>query len=151
MYPFPDQQAHSRARAESYHGELKRGNPLKQIRVLLVRMPKMLLDILSRIVASELDMVVAGWVENDEDLLAAIRRARANVILVGQAAEDAQEKYASLLLARPRLKVVAITGDGKTGLLYELRPKRVPLGEISADVLRKAIRGRPQSTTNAVH
>jgi hypothetical protein len=114
-------------------------------------MPKMLLDILSHVVASEPDMVVAGWVEDDEDLLAAIRRARANVILVGQAAEDAQEKYASLLLARPRLKVVAITGDGKTGLLYELRPKRVPLGEISADVLRKAIRGRPQSTTNAVH
>jgi hypothetical protein len=110
----------------------------------------MLLDILSNIVASEPDMVVAGWVKDDEDLLAATRRARASVILVGRAAEDEQEKYASLLRARPKLKVVAIAGDGKTSLLYELRPQRVPLGEISADALRKAIRGRPQSTTNAV-
>ena len=123
---------------------------MRQIRVLLARMPRMLLDILSNIVASEPDMVVAGWVKDDEDLLAATRRARASVILVGRAAEDEQEKYASLLRARPKLKVVAIAGDGKTSLLYELRPQRVPLGEISADALRKAIRGRPQSTTNAV-
>jgi DNA-binding NarL/FixJ family response regulator len=110
----------------------------------------MLLDILSHVVASEPDMVVAGWVKDGEDLLAAARRARANVILVGQAAEDERETYASLLGARPTLKVVAIAGDGKTGLLYELRPQRVPLGEMSADALRRAIRGRPQSTTNGV-
>ena len=114
---------------------------MKQIRVLLVRMPKMLLDILSRIVASELDMVVAGWVENDEDLLAATRRTRANVIVVGQAAEDERQNYAPLLLSRQKLRVVAITGDGKTGSLYELRPQRVPLGEMSADALCNAIRG----------
>jgi hypothetical protein len=113
-------------------------------------MPKMLLDILSHVVASEPDMVVVGWVNDDEDLLAATRRARANVILVGQAAENEQEKYASLLFARPKLKVVAIVGDGKTGFVHELRPQCVPLGEISADALRNAIRGRPQSTTNAV-
>jgi hypothetical protein len=123
---------------------------LRQTRVLLAKMPRMLLDILSHVVASEPDMVVAGWVKDDEDLLAATRRARANVILVGQVADDEQEKYASLLYTRPKLKVVAIAGDGKTGLLYELRPQRVPLGEISADALREAIRGRAQSTTNAV-
>jgi DNA-binding NarL/FixJ family response regulator len=123
---------------------------LRQIRVLLARMPKMLLDILSHVVASEPDMVVVGWVNDDEDLLAATRRARANVILVRQAAENEQEKYASLLFARPKLKVVAIVGDGKTGFVHELRPQCVPLGEISADALRNAIRGRPQSTTNAV-
>jgi hypothetical protein len=110
----------------------------------------MLLDILSHVVASEPDMVVVGWVKDYEDLLAATRRARANVILVGQAVEDDQEKYASLLRARPRLKVVAIVGDGKTGFLCELRPQCVPLGEISADALRTAIRGQTRSTTAAV-
>jgi hypothetical protein len=113
-------------------------------------MPKMLLDILSHMVVSELDMVVAGRVEDDEDLLAATRRTRANVVLVGQTVEDEREKYASLLLRRPKLKVVVIAGDGSTGLLYELRPKRVPLGEMSADALRKAIRGQPRSVTQAV-
>jgi hypothetical protein len=117
---------------------------LKQVRVILARMPKMLLDILSHIVASELDMVIIGWVSDDEDLAAAAQRTRANVILVGQTAQDERKKYSSLLLRRPRVKVVAIAGDGRTALLYELRPQRIPLGEMSADALRKAIRGQPR-------
>jgi hypothetical protein len=149
-YRLSDQLAHSQVRGQSYHLRTEKEDSLRHIRVLLARMPRMLLDILSHVVASEPDMVVVGWVKDDEDLLAATRRARANVILVGQAVEDEQEKYASLLWARPRLKVVAIAGDGKTGLLYELRPQRVPLGEISADALRNAIRGQPRSTTAAV-
>jgi hypothetical protein len=116
---------------------------LKQIRILLARMPKMLSEILSSLVASEPDMVVAGWLEAEEDLLAAARRARATVLLVGHGARQEREEYASLLLRRPRLKVVAVAGDGRTGALYELRPERVPLGEMSAAALRSAIRGRP--------
>jgi hypothetical protein len=51
------------------------------------------------------------------------------------------------LLGRPRLKkVVVVAGDGKTGTLYELRPQRVPLGEMSAAAVRNAIRGRPSIT-----
>jgi hypothetical protein len=104
-------------------------------------MPRMLLDILSHVVASEPDMVVAGRLDAEEGLLAAVRRTRATVLLVGQAADDERDKYASLLLRRPQLKVVVVAGDGKTGALYELRPERVPLGELSAAALRNAIRG----------
>jgi DNA-binding NarL/FixJ family response regulator len=125
-----------------------KGDPLKQIRILLARMPKMLLDILSHVVASEFDMMVAGLVEDDEDLLAAARRTRANVLLVEQTAEDEREKYRSLLLGRPKLKVVAVSGNGRTGKLYELRPHRVLLGEMSADALRRAIRGQARTITH---
>jgi hypothetical protein len=142
MYPLPYQLAHSWGSTDSYHPKWKE-NPLKQIRILLARMPAMLIDILSHVVASELDMMVAGRIEDEEDLLAATRRTRADVLLVGQTAEDERGKYGSLLRGRPNLKVVAIASDGKTGLLYELRPQRVPLGELSADALRKAIRGQP--------
>jgi hypothetical protein len=109
-------------------------------------MPKMLFDILSHVVASEPDMVVAGWLDAEEDLLAAVRRTRATVLLVGQGAEDERENYASLLLGRPQLKVVVVAGDGNTGALYELRPQRVPLGEMSAAALRNVIRGQPSMT-----
>ncbi|HWX30116.1 MAG TPA: hypothetical protein VNZ53_22100 [Steroidobacteraceae bacterium] len=118
---------------------------MKQIRIIFAKMPTMLLDILSHVVASEPDMVVMGRVEDEEDLLAAARRTQASVLVVGQTMEDEREKYGTLLLRRPKLKVVAIAGDGKTGLLYELRPQRVPLGEMSADALRRAIRGQPRS------
>ena len=119
---------------------------MKRIRILLARMPKMLFDILSHVVASEPDMVVAGWLDAEEDLLAAVRRTRATVLLVGQGAEDERENYASLLLGRPQLKVVVVAGDGNTGALYELRPQRVPLGEMSAAALRNVIRGQPSMT-----
>jgi hypothetical protein len=70
-------------------------------------MPNMLRDILSQIVASEVDMMVAGCAEDDEDLLMTTRRTRANAIVVGQttradvAAEDELQEYASLLVGRP--------------------------------------------------
>jgi DNA-binding NarL/FixJ family response regulator len=106
-------------------------------------MPTLLLDILRPIVASEPDMAVVGHV-SDGDLLAAAQRTRANVVLVEQKAKDGREEreeYERLLLQQPLLKVLAIANDGKTGALYELHPRRVPLGEMSADALCNAIRG----------
>jgi hypothetical protein len=110
-------------------------------------MPKMLIDIVSYIVASERDMVIVGWAKDDEDLLTVVQRTRARVILVGQILEDERQKYASLLLRRPRTKVIAIAGDGRTGVLYKLCPHRIPVGEMSTDALRKAIRGQPPLST----
>lgn len=102
-------------------------------------MSPLLLDMLHHVVASEPNMAVVGRV-GDADLLSAARRTRADVVLVGQKVKDEREQYGQLLLRRPRLKVLAITNDGRTGSLYELRPRRVPLGELSADTLCRAIR-----------
>ncbi len=113
-------------------------------------MPTLLLDILRPIVASEPDMAVVGRV-SDDDLLIAARRTRANVVLVWQKAKDdrkEREEYERLLLQQPLLKVLAIADDGKTGALYELCPRRVPLGEMSAGALCKAIRGRQPSSSD---
>ena len=88
-------------------------------------------------------MAVVGRV-NDGDLLTAAQRTGADVILIGQKAKESREQYEELLLRQPRLKVVTIADDGKTGSLYELRPQRIPLGEMSADVLCAAIRGTQQ-------
>jgi len=115
---------------------------LKPIHILLAGVPPLLVDILHHIVSSESDMAVVGRVSGD-DLLAAAQRTRANVILIGQTGKESPDQYDELLLGHPRLKVLTIAEDGKTGSLYEFRPHRVPLGEMSADVLCAAIRGRP--------
>ena len=119
---------------------------LKQIRIILGRMPNMLIDILSHIVASERDMVIVGSAKNHENLLTVAQRTRAGVVLVEQTAEDERQKYAFLLLRRPWTKVVAIAGDGRPGLIYKLCLHRIPIGEMSVDTLRKAIRGQPLTT-----
>jgi hypothetical protein len=116
-----------------------KGDPLKPIRILLGRMSPLLLDMLHHVVASNPNMAVVGQV-GDADLLAATRRSRADVVLVGQKVKDERKHYGPLLLRRPRLKVLAIAHDGRTGSLYELRPRRVHLGELSADALYRAMR-----------
>ena len=98
----------------------------------------LMLDVLHHVVDSEPNMVVVG-VADEEDLVAAARRARADVLIVGQV-KDEDDDYAPLLFRQPRLKVLAIAESGGTGALYELRPRRVALGEISARTLARAIR-----------
>ncbi|MEY2394032.1 MAG: hypothetical protein QOF94_377 [Acidobacteriaceae bacterium] len=85
-------------------------------------------------------MEVVGRV-SDGDLFAAAQSTGADVILIGQKAKETREQFEELLLRRPRLKVLTIADDGKTGSLYELRPQRIPLGEVSAELLCATIRG----------
>ncbi len=121
-----------------------KGKRVKQIRVLLARMPNLLLDIVDHVVASEPDMTVVGRV--DDDLQNAVQRTRANIVIVGETGGDPAHEYAELLQRRPKLKVLSIAADGKTASLYEMRPHRIRLGEISPESLREAMRDHP--TTN---
>ena len=94
-------------------------------------------------------MTVVGRVTG-RDTLAAARRTRADVVLVGQRDSERAQIAASKLVEELHLKVLTIADDGRTGTLYELRPQRIPLGEMSAETLRTAIRGqRPRSARQA--
>jgi hypothetical protein len=126
------------------------GGSLRKVRILLADIPGMFLDILDNIIASQPDMRVVGRVGTAESLLAAIRRTAADVILVRQKVADERKEYFPVLLKRPRVKVLAVAGNGKTGLLYELRPQCRPLGTMSAETLCAAIRGQKQSSTTGV-
>jgi hypothetical protein len=100
-----------------------------------------MLDIIHHVVAAEPDMAVIGVVD-DGDLPIAVRRARADVVVVGHDAQAERDAYIHLLLHQPHVKVLAIAHNGKSGWLYELRPRRVTLGKISPRTLIQAIRGR---------
>jgi DNA-binding NarL/FixJ family response regulator len=114
---------------------------LNRIHILLAGVPPLLVDILHHIVASESDMAIVGRI-SDGDLFAAAQATGADVILIGQGTKENGEQYEELLLKQPRLKVLTVADDGKTGSLYELRPQRISLGEVSAGVLCAAIRSR---------
>jgi len=100
-----------------------------------------MLDIIYHVVAAEPNMAVVGVVA-DGDLPGAIRRTRADVLVVGQDAQGERDSYLPLLLRHPRVKVLAINHNGKSGTLYELRPRRALLGKLSARTLANAIRRR---------
>ena len=73
----------------------------------------------------------------------AVKRSRADVVVIGRGNKAGEGDEAAYRLVRQlRLKVLSVAGDGKSSTLYELRPQRIPLGELSARRLCKAIRAR---------
>ncbi len=62
-----------------------------------------------------------------------------DVIITGR---DDPQWASRLMLRHAETRVLALTGGGREGLLYELRPHRIALGEVSPRQLVAEIRGR---------
>jgi hypothetical protein len=102
-------------------------------------MAPMLVDIVANIVAAQPDMDIVSGVEGETNLLKAATCSNADVVILSRKF-PVESEYDELLYSRSHLKVIEITGNGRDGSLYELRPHRVPLGEMSPTGLLDAIR-----------
>jgi hypothetical protein len=113
-----------------------------RIRVVITSMPQLLQDIVYAIlsVESDLELTVATPPLEATGLVEAFRDA--DVVIVPEPVLDSMA-CKSLLYAHPHIRVVAIAEDGRRAMLYELRPTRVPLGELSSQVLVEAVRTLP--------
>ncbi|SED65529.1 hypothetical protein SAMN05519104_4017 [Rhizobiales bacterium GAS188] len=100
----------------------------------------MLVGIVKDVIASQEDIDVAGEVEGHAGLLEAAIRTQADVVVLREPAGSATEVYRELLYGRPRLKILAITADGRRGFLHDLQPRVVALGEMSSTSLVDTIR-----------
>ena len=101
---------------------------MRRIRILLAGMPRMLLDMVTDIVAMHPEMMVSGKLQDTADLRTAVRKARADVVVLREPAGREREVHLKLLYSRPHLNVLSITNDGHRFFLHELRPFRAPLG-----------------------
>ena len=110
---------------------------MEQIRIVLVDMPRLLRDVVRTAATDEWLRVVREYARPVE-LLDAVERARARVVVAGAGAHDA-DAVRRLLRAHPEVKVLAIRDDGRDTTLWELRPHRKRLGELSPTALRAAI------------
>jgi chemotaxis response regulator CheB len=113
---------------------------LKRIRILLWGMPSMLLDIISDAIAPHPDMDIVGKGAKAATLFEAAERTNADVVILVRKGVAENEGYDELLYRHSRLKVIEISGEGHYGSLYELRPRHLPLGEMSPPRLVDAIR-----------
>lgn len=107
----------------------------------------MLREIIESVVADQSDMSIVGTIATREPIVAALDDARADVVIVGLRTAETTGDLASILYQRPRLKLLAISNDGGSTSLYELRPNCVPLVDVSPDGLVDAIRSA--ATTGA--
>ena len=108
--------------------------PVKPICIVLLGMPGMLRQILREIAAGEPGLVVVAELPNAELDSPGILAAGADVVVAG--ADLASEQAVTRLLCRPRpVQVLGISADGHDAFLYEMRPHRVLLGELSPATL----------------
>lgn len=146
------------AREESMHRRFGPGNgpglPLKT-RIVLVSMPRMQREILSESLAAP-DIEIADGAGDGAGLIEAAEESGAEFVIAG-AGRFAPDEVARLLDVHPGVKVLALSESGRQGLLYELRPHRIPIGDLSPDALLATIRGSrrrasgPTRTTATEH
>src|SRR5262249_50393406 len=91
------------------------------------------------IVALHAEMMVAGKMQDTADIRAAVKKARADVVILIEPAISPPQNHEELLYRRPHLGVLSITSDGRQFFLHKLCPVRTALGEISPESLVQAI------------
>ncbi len=100
----------------------------------------MLSDIVADTIGNQTDMDVVGELRTRAGLQAGVRDAFADVVIMGLDDLDLPSECLALFDAYPTIRVLGVSSDGRSASLYELRPHRLPLGEVSPDGLVQAIR-----------
>src|SRR5687768_1665623 len=106
-------------------------------------MPRMMRDIVEMAIRSQPDMLVVGvtGVEGAGDTLGdAVHRAKPDVVILGLEAATGPRTCEALLYDNPHVRLLEVTDDGRGATLCELRPHRVPIGDVSPEGLVVAIR-----------
>jgi DNA-binding NarL/FixJ family response regulator len=112
----------------------------ERTRVLLAQLPQMLRDLVSEIVGRESDMEIVGEVSEGAQLVAVAHATDAEFVIADLGDAELPSPYRELLDERPRMKVLGLEGDGRLGVLYELVPRKMALGELTARNLVTVIR-----------
>jgi DNA-binding NarL/FixJ family response regulator len=116
---------------------------LEHTRIVLIDMSPLLRDIVREALSGQPDLDVVAEHEAAVDVREAVEQDRADFVILGsEAATD--ESVRSLVAADRRFRALEVHADGGESVLYELRPHRVSLGEISTDALLRTIRAAPR-------
>ena len=110
------------------------------IRILITPMPRLLQQIIERMLASQPDMIVTAQAKPSKSMATAAKRVRADIVILAESREGAGGTPWQVLNENPRLKLLTISRDGHRATRYELRPHEVVIDDISPKDLVDAIR-----------
>jgi len=114
--------------------------------VLICSVPRLLDDILAALFSEDTGVTVVRCPPGVTSLPDAAALTEADVVIAAE--QDAGPREVSALLERvPHVRALAVADDARTGLLYELHPRRRLIDELSAESVRAAIcqaRGRTE-------
>jgi DNA-binding NarL/FixJ family response regulator len=114
---------------------------LESTRIVLIDMPPLLRDVVRNVLSGEPDIEVVAEHDAAVDVGDAVEADEADLVIAGS---DVASSALREAVARDRgVRALEVRSDGKESVLYELRPHRVPLGEISPETLLRTIRAVP--------
>ena len=108
-------------------------------RVLLLDLPRMLGELVRSAVARDEGLEIVGEV-SEAEAPAAVARTRPHFVIVGDNQPSPPLSCRAEFDIHPHLAVLALTGNGRDGTLWELAPRHVTLGDLSEDELLEKIR-----------
>lgn len=115
--------------------------------IVLVDLHGVLGDVVAELLRNTFGADAVSRVPLGVPLTDAVDRSRPRVVItrLDDAADPAVAApgLVRLFEAHPRIRVLMVEGDGSSGSLWELRPHRVSLGELSPRRLIKAIDDNP--------
>jgi DNA-binding NarL/FixJ family response regulator len=110
-------------------------------KVLLLGTSRLFGDLVKGIVEPADDLRVVAEIAEADELAGALEATDADFVVASLDGEPPlTESFLDLLEQRPRLRVLVLAGEGRRGMLWELRPRRVPIGEVSPTTLLAALR-----------
>jgi hypothetical protein len=114
-------------------------------------MPRLLQQIITRMLASQPDMIITAQPRPSKSVATAARRVDADLVILRESQDGAGVAPWQVLNENPRLKLMTISSDGHRATRCELRPHRVVIDDISSDKLIKAVRAAIADREGTMH
>jgi DNA-binding NarL/FixJ family response regulator len=111
-----------------------------RIRVATANMSRLLADMVRQGLTADHEIDLVAELTDADALQADLNRDSVNVLILGIEEGGFPAAYATLMAARPGLRVLGLSTDARQTYAYELRPHCTPLGEASPTTLAAAVR-----------
>jgi two-component system, NarL family, response regulator DesR len=112
------------------------------IRVVLATMPPLLGDIVRATLARDPDVEILAEVASHDAIAPAVDRSDADVAILGVSPGEwsgLSHVLRETLAAHPRLIIIALASDGRSGYVYRMQPRGVVINDITPRSLVQVI------------
>lgn len=114
---------------------------MERLRIIVVDMPRLVRDLIERAIVAQPDMTLLAVLESPRQMVQAARAMRPDFVVIGLKAKALPTECRQLMAEHPTLRLLGIEAVAGEAHLYELRPHREALGEVSPGDVVSVIRG----------
>ena len=125
------------------------GGHVKKIRIVLANRPRLMREVVRKIIEQEGDMEIVGEVLDPLDLLVAVRETKADAVIVALNNSEAPGVCSHLLGVYPDLTILGVAPQGNSAFIEQLCPRRREIINPSDESILRALRQAIQSPCRA--